>query len=73
MRTIMVTGAGRGLGLELVKQHSNSKQGDTVYATNRSPSCVLEPIATRSGTVRLMEMDVSAWVLGRKRTLRQSE
>lgn len=57
MRTVLVTGSSRGLGLELVKQHT--EQGDTVYATYRSLSSELESVAARSGTVRLVEMDVS--------------
>jgi len=57
MRTVLITGSSRGLGLELVKQHMGL--GDHVYATYRSLSRELEDLAKQFSDAHLVKMDVS--------------
>lgn len=57
MRTVLITGSGRGLGLELAKQHVD--RGDLVYATYRSLTDELRDLARQSDRVKLTAMDVS--------------
>lgn len=57
MQTVLITGSGRGLGLELTKQHV--ERGDVVFATCRSLATELTCLAQRSACVKVVEMDVS--------------
>jgi len=57
MRTVLVTGSGRGLGLELARRHL--AQGDLVYATYRGLSRELEALSKRHDNIRLVNIDVS--------------
>lgn len=57
MRTVLITGSGRGLGLELVRRHLD--RGDVVYATYRSLSGELDALSKRHDNIRLVNMDVS--------------
>jgi len=57
---VVVTGASRGIGLELVRQHAG--RGDEVLATCRSPDAApqLHALASRHpGRVRVSRLDVS--------------
>ena len=47
MDTLMVTGASRGVGLEIVRQ--GLERGDRVIATTRGPSAEVETLAARHG------------------------
>ena len=60
MSNVAITGAGRGIGLELVKQYAAA--GDRVYALCRSPdkADALKALAAASaGTISVHAMDVS--------------
>jgi NAD(P)-dependent dehydrogenase (short-subunit alcohol dehydrogenase family) len=60
MANVAITGAGRGIGLELVKQYADT--GDRVYALCRSPDKAeaLNALAAASGgKVSVHKMDVS--------------
>jgi len=57
MQTVLVTGSGRGLGLELTKRHV--ERGDVVYATCRRLTAELKQLAQRFDRVKVVEMDVS--------------
>ena len=59
MANIVITGAARGIALELVKQHAET--GDTVFAMPRDPARAgqLNTLAEQSGgRVRIIAMDV---------------
>lgn len=51
---IVITGAARGLGLELTRQHL--ARGDSVFATARRPSSALEALASPRLTVRQLDV-----------------
>lgn len=58
MATVAITGAGRGIGLELVRQHAEA--GDRVLALVRTPSDALSRVAGQSGgQVTVHTMDVA--------------
>lgn len=60
MATVAITGAGRGIGLELVRQHLDA--GDTVIALVRNPAgaSALNDLAAGSGEkLSIYQMDVS--------------
>jgi NAD(P)-dependent dehydrogenase (short-subunit alcohol dehydrogenase family) len=60
MTNIAITGAGRGIGLELTKQYVAA--GDTVFALVRNPAAAdaLNALGSSSGgKVKVIEMDVS--------------
>src|SRR5438552_530230 len=60
MPTVLITGANRGIGLELTRQYAAN--GDTVFALCRSPNsaAVLNQLAGESGgRVAIYAMDVS--------------
>jgi NAD(P)-dependent dehydrogenase (short-subunit alcohol dehydrogenase family) len=60
MANIVISGASRGIGLELAKQHSTA--GDRVYALCRTPTAaaVLNDLAAASGgMVTVHQMDVA--------------
>ena len=54
--TVLITGAGRGLGLEMARQLA--QRGDTVFATVRSPAKA-DALRALEGDVRLVALDVS--------------
>lgn len=61
MANVAITGAGRGIGLELVRSHA--AKGDRVFALVRNPSkaAELQAIANGSdGRVSIHEMDVAS-------------
>ncbi|MBC2668990.1 SDR family oxidoreductase [Novosphingobium piscinae] len=60
MAEVVVTGAGRGIGLELVRQHA--AQGDRVHAMARDPGAagaLAELAAQSDGRVSVQAMDVT--------------
>jgi len=59
MATIAITGASRGIGLELARQYAAA--GDQVLAFCRSPqkADALNRLAAETGKVRVIEMDVA--------------
>ena len=62
MQTIMITGANRGIGFELVKQYD--KNGDQVLACCRKPESAekLHEIAGKpNGRIELHTLDVTRW------------
>lgn len=59
MATVAITGAGRGIGLELARQHAAA--GDRVLALVRKPSAALdEVVANSGGNVSVHTMDVTS-------------
>jgi NAD(P)-dependent dehydrogenase (short-subunit alcohol dehydrogenase family) len=56
---VLVTGAGRGLGLEFTRQFLT--RGDTVFATVRDPSraTALEALRGKGGKLRVFPLDIS--------------
>jgi NAD(P)-dependent dehydrogenase (short-subunit alcohol dehydrogenase family) len=56
MATILVTGAGRGLGLEFTRQLA--ARGDTVFATVRNPDRA-DALRAVEGDIRIVALDVS--------------
>lgn len=56
MSTVLITGAGRGLGLEMARQLA--ERGDTVFATVRNPAKA-DALRALEGDVRLVALDVS--------------
>ncbi len=56
MSTVLITGANRGIGLELVKAYA--ARGDEVLACCRSPDAATE-LAAVAGAVTLLEVQVS--------------
>lgn len=59
MPTVVVTGANRGIGLELVKRYAAA--GDTVVACARAPgeADVLNDVAAGEGQVEVLPLDVA--------------
>ncbi len=59
MSTILITGANRGIGLELATRYA--ARGDTVIATARDPSgaTALAALAKESGRVEVLPLDVA--------------
>jgi NAD(P)-dependent dehydrogenase (short-subunit alcohol dehydrogenase family) len=59
MSTILLTGANRGIGLELARQLV--ERGDTVFATCRDPSAAgdLTKLAATAGALKVLAMDVT--------------
>ena len=57
MSVVLVTGAGRGLGLELARQLA--ARGDTVLATVRNPDRA-DALRALEGDVRIITLDVSS-------------
>lgn len=60
MAEVVITGAGRGIGLELVRQHAAA--GDRVYAMARDPGAspaLTELAAASAGRVSVHAMDVT--------------
>ena len=56
---VVVTGASRGIGLELVRQHAG--RGDEVLATCRSPAAARDLLALAAvvpGRIRILRLDV---------------
>jgi NAD(P)-dependent dehydrogenase (short-subunit alcohol dehydrogenase family) len=63
MTTVAITGAARGIGFELAKQHAEA--GDRVLALARKPSAALTALAAASGgkvTVHVMDVASDASV-----------
>jgi NAD(P)-dependent dehydrogenase (short-subunit alcohol dehydrogenase family) len=63
MATIAITGAARGIGFELAKQHADA--GDRVFALARKPSAALTALAEASGgkvTVHILDVGSDASV-----------
>ncbi|WP_295529473.1 SDR family NAD(P)-dependent oxidoreductase [Novosphingobium sp. Chol11] len=59
MANIAITGAARGIGFELAKQHTQA--GDRVFALVRKPSAALTALAEAfGGTLTVHTMDVSS-------------
>jgi NAD(P)-dependent dehydrogenase (short-subunit alcohol dehydrogenase family) len=56
MSTVVITGANRGIGLELVKIYAG--RGDTVLACCRNPGAATD-LAEVAGTVEILETEVS--------------
>jgi NAD(P)-dependent dehydrogenase (short-subunit alcohol dehydrogenase family) len=58
MANILITGSARGIGYELVKKYA--QDGDTVFATTRSPekADALNALAAEYPGVQVMKMDV---------------
>ena len=56
MATVLITGANRGIGLELVKIYA--ARGDTVLACCRNPGAA-EDLAAVAGDVEILEVSVS--------------
>lgn len=56
-KTVLVTGAARGLGLELVRYHLN--RGDQVAAWLRSSSPAIESLQSASPRLTVMHADIS--------------
>ncbi len=56
-KTVVITGAGRGLGFELTRQHL--ELGDCVYALYRSESAQLNDLKNRYENLYLQHIDVS--------------
>lgn len=59
MTTCLITGANRGIGLELTRRYAAS--GATVVATARDPgkATALRDLAGKSGKIEIMSLDVS--------------
>jgi NAD(P)-dependent dehydrogenase (short-subunit alcohol dehydrogenase family) len=59
MATILVTGANRGIGLELATRYA--RRGDTVIATARDPATAhaLTRLAAETGRVEILPLDVA--------------
>lgn len=57
MANVLVTGAGRGLGLEFARQFA--RRGDTVFATVRNPDRA-DALRALDGDVRIVALDVSS-------------
>ncbi len=59
MTTVLITGASRGIGLELARQYA--ADGDTVLATCRHPDNAsdLSELAARSTSMRVLPLDVT--------------
>lgn len=59
VKTIFITGANRGIGLEFVKQYAEN--GDRIYATTRSPETAsgLQQLASIHNNVYILALDVA--------------
>jgi NAD(P)-dependent dehydrogenase (short-subunit alcohol dehydrogenase family) len=59
MATVLVTGASRGIGLELVRQYAG--EGWSVFACCREPTTAraLQSVASAQRTIRIHQLDVS--------------
>lgn len=62
-KTIFITGASRGIGLEFVKQYSALTSVEKIFATCRSESKAteLKQLASSSGKVKILELDVKEY------------
>lgn len=62
-KTILITGANRGIGLEFVKQYSALNSVKTIFATCRSETKApeLKQLASSSGKVKILELDVKEY------------
>lgn len=59
VKTILITGANRGIGLEFVKQYAEN--GDHIYATTRTPetATALQQLASKHANVKILALDVA--------------
>lgn len=59
VRTIFITGANRGIGLEFVKQYAEN--GDHIYATTRTPetASALQQLASKHANVKILALNVA--------------
>jgi NAD(P)-dependent dehydrogenase (short-subunit alcohol dehydrogenase family) len=61
MPNVLITGAARGLGLELVKRYALHLPGNSlVIATSRKASLDLEEVCSNKRNVVFVEMDISS-------------
>ncbi|CAG9783425.1 unnamed protein product [Diatraea saccharalis] len=59
MRTVVITGANRGLGLGMVKYLTRQVQTEKIIGTCRKPSEELEKIAQESNKLQIINLDVT--------------
>ncbi|CAH0406701.1 unnamed protein product [Chilo suppressalis] len=59
MKTILITGANRGLGLGMVKYLTRQGRAEKIIATCRKPSEELEKIAQESNKLQIVHLDVT--------------
>ncbi|WP_016956675.1 SDR family oxidoreductase [Catenovulum agarivorans] len=59
MKTVLITGANRGIGLEFTKQYAEA--GYTVFATTRTPleSAELNALAKKLGNIKILSLDIT--------------
>ncbi|WP_167855479.1 SDR family oxidoreductase [Hymenobacter fodinae] len=58
MKRVLITGANRGLGLELTRQYL--ERGDTVYAACRNPDAAAELKALGTTRLHLIQLDLTS-------------
>ena len=56
--SVLVTGASRGIGLELVRQYAAANRGNKVFATARSPSSAtgIKDLQAKYSNIHLVDM-----------------
>ncbi|EWH11924.1 short-chain dehydrogenase/reductase SDR [Catenovulum agarivorans DS-2] len=59
MKTVLITGANRGIGLQFTKQYAEA--GYTVFATTRTPleSAELNALANKLGNIKVLSLDIT--------------
>ncbi|KAL0841732.1 hypothetical protein ABMA28_014001 [Loxostege sticticalis] len=59
MKSVLITGANRGLGLGMVRYLVKQNKADKIFATCRKPSEELEKLAQESQNVQILHLDVT--------------